>query len=1079
MIWRQTMVSVLITNYINRSYIRSGGVALLSILIVLHSSDLGAQTSSQFQTCATEGERCVFEGTREVYFGADKRWKKQVHTGEVDCKVSVFGDPAPDTPKSCTVRTTALSQISVTNGSADEIGVFFIAPSGDQTFLRVLDAGKTFVQLLYPKQQLAFAQNKAWLGSMFVAGTATEQAITVPYEATQGAKAATKVISESDDSRSEVNVSIENTTKAQVEVYYLDTTNEPSHLRSLATGEHYVQRLHPMQKLAFARKSNWVGDAFVAGTEANQSVSVPFSAPTDRAYAARGKLCAKQGGRCDFTGLRDVYFGAGNRWVVRRANGGSDCTIDAFGDPAPNVSKNCYYAAKNEVSVMMKNRSDLTLLAVLLGTNGEDPVSLATLDPGMSYFAVIEAGRKLAFANSRNSLALGANYTASPDAPASIDLPYIPTTEQQTALAPVTVTLNNRAKENIRVYHYVDPAEQSLLLRNLAPGQQFTHTMYPSQRLATQQGKAWSGDFFVAGIEAKQSINLPFSAPADHPYIPRGVKCADEGKRCKFKGPREVYFGVANRWKIKRAISGVDCTTRKFGDPAPGAPKQCYLAPENEITVTLRNTSKADVLVFEYDKKVEEETTVKEGEKDHEPTTIGTVAPGKTRFVIIKKEHTLGFSQNDEYFGAEFKAILGAPAIIQLPYIEKLSQKRVKELAAKVLEELVKKQTEAVNSAPACWKNSYGRGVGTIPQSCGSGQARAGVLCYGNCKAGFRATAGVCWQDCPTGSSDQGAFCRFNEYGRGAGYAAWDFGLCESQNGGSGSCEWSGPMAYPKCKSGYEPFGCCICRPSKVVCKDPTGGDMLGQFDLSCTRKSYVNPPKVGQCAAGETMDAGGLCYTSCPKTHDPIGPVCWEQCPSSHPVVCGAACARTDADCGAVLSEQISSPLITAGGIAITAASLGTATPGVIAAKAAASTGKLGGKIAIKAAARLAAKKALKDQVRRSLRSSLIKGAKSIASDLTLDATIGAVITSAIYVGKGVHGIEVRKQYNKAIRKELDNKLSQTIDEASVDTIIETAMTGAEKRNPAADFPWESLDPVGIAEIVVAFKLPMCSDVK
>tara|TARA_R110002072_G_scaffold33205_19_gene100611 strand:+ start:7498 stop:7740 length:243 start_codon:yes stop_codon:yes gene_type:complete len=32
-----------------------------------------------------------------------------------------------------------------------------------------------------------------------------------------------------------------------------------------------------------------------------------------------------------------------------------------------------------------------------------------------------------------------------------------------------------------------------------------------------------------------------------------------------------------------------------------------------------------------------------------------------------------------------------------------------------------------------CWKDSYGRGVGTVPQKCKSGYDRIGLLCYKKC----------------------------------------------------------------------------------------------------------------------------------------------------------------------------------------------------------------------------------------------------------------------------------------------------------------------------------------------------------
>jgi hypothetical protein len=101
-----------------------------------------------------------------------------------------------------------------------------------------------------------------------------------------------------------------------------------------------------------------------------------------------------------------------------------------------------------------------------------------------------------------------------------------------------------------------------------------------------------------------------------------------------------------------------------------------------------------------------------------------------------------------------------------------------------------------------------------------------------------------CHQACPTsaGWKDQGLFCRLAEYGRGGGYP-WKFGdgfndngmsgRCQSDNG-KGNCEKNGLMYYPKCRSGYSAFGCCICRPSAPNC-GALGYN--GGIDLSCAKK--------------------------------------------------------------------------------------------------------------------------------------------------------------------------------------------------------------------------------------------------
>ncbi len=55
--------------------------------------------------CADENQTCSFSGTKDVRYGADTRWVTQTNvTGSIQCRNSVFGDPAPGTIKSCEYR---------------------------------------------------------------------------------------------------------------------------------------------------------------------------------------------------------------------------------------------------------------------------------------------------------------------------------------------------------------------------------------------------------------------------------------------------------------------------------------------------------------------------------------------------------------------------------------------------------------------------------------------------------------------------------------------------------------------------------------------------------------------------------------------------------------------------------------------------------------------------------------------------------------------------------------------------------------------------------------------------------------
>jgi len=55
--------------------------------------------------------------------------------------------------------------------------------------------------------------------------------------------------------------------------------------------------------------------------------------------------------------------------------------------------------------------------------------------------------------------------------------------------------------------------------------------------------------------------------------------CAQEGKRCNTgtKQLTSVMFGANGKYKYRSVRGGVDCTTRRFGDPAPGVRKRCYV----------------------------------------------------------------------------------------------------------------------------------------------------------------------------------------------------------------------------------------------------------------------------------------------------------------------------------------------------------------------------------------------------------------------------------------------------------------------------------------------------------------------
>ncbi len=243
-----------------------------------------------------------------------------------------------------------------------------------------------------------------------------------------------------------------------------------------------------------------------------------------------------------------------------------------------------------------------------------------------------------------------------------------------------------------------------------------------------------------------------------------------------------------------------------------------------------------------------------------------------------------------------------------------------------------------------CWMESYGRGAGTIPNVCASGEELRDGLCYKPCESGYTGVGPVCWQHCPSGYRDDGAFCgKPAAYGRGGGYP-WRFGdgfndrgmfrRCQGHHG-NGNCQKHGAIVYPKCRAGFHAAGCCICSPNCVN----------GQTDIgvSCAKKSYGRGagtiPK--GCSDGK-FNQHGLCYTACRTGYKGVGPVCWaESCPTKFPTKCGLGCAVNSSECAWAIVDKVTS----IGEMMFNVATLGSGSGATTAARVGTQTAKVAGK--------------------------------------------------------------------------------------------------------------------------------------
>lgn len=236
---------------------------------------------------------------------------------------------------------------------------------------------------------------------------------------------------------------------------------------------------------------------------------------------------------------------------------------------------------------------------------------------------------------------------------------------------------------------------------------------------------------------------------------------------------------------------------------------------------------------------------------------------------------------------------------------------------------------------PFCWRQSEGRGVGTIPgrvadcpatytnngATCGRGADTIGAPSrLGDCPAGYKNMLVGCvkfpdtyWKPfghcttwfkkypCAAGYTDNGCTC-----GRGGDSISRDHMTCPS---GYHKSPILPERCIVDCQSGYTNTG--------ETCFK--GTSTLGMGSMLCKAgEEKIGArcfPNGGSCFGSEEEDAG-LCYKGCKAGFNGVGPVCWQNCPANW-VNCAAGCAKTKNDCASTVGDQVLSPLIVAANIA------------------------------------------------------------------------------------------------------------------------------------------------------------------
>jgi hypothetical protein len=99
-------------------------------------------------------------------------------------------------------------------------------------------------------------------------------------------------------------------------------------------------------------------------------------------------------------------------------------------------------------------------------------------------------------------------------------------------------------------------------------------------------GSKWVTTIFANGVKCASENFLGDPAPGVAKSCrvrdlaggasPSWVRCASEGQVCRFSGDRNVAYGAGKRLNYRVFRNGATCSSRNFGDPAPGASKSCF-----------------------------------------------------------------------------------------------------------------------------------------------------------------------------------------------------------------------------------------------------------------------------------------------------------------------------------------------------------------------------------------------------------------------------------------------------------------------------------------------------------------------
>ncbi len=961
-------------------------------------------------------------------------------------------------------------RIQITNSTDKKVTVIAIAADQTQQALAEVPAGQSISQAVQAGATLGFAQESGWLGDAYVVTGAPAETVTVPYQAQ--AAAGGPAIEEFVDT-SLPPVAITNGSDKPITIVSIQPDKTQHALKEIPAGETYSQPATPGTMLGFAQGDGWLGDFYVTTGDPGEKVAVPYRQLSAEQLRQQGPdsvsiefnnsgeaplSVAVTDDQNNATLLYDLPVGQTTQHAVPKSKlwfykagetqptGDPYVVTDADGQQVavPYSAAAALVAAQSgpgSVTLEFTNTNAVPIVASLVDAENRATV-LYEIPTGQIVTQHALPKSQLWFFRKGEDAPVGDPYVV-PDADASLSLPYDRLADlraRQSGPGSVTLEMRNETYGDVAIAITDRAGARADLYdvpyRNAAAGQGTDIQVMPGTQLY----------FFTPITETVDGESRPKMAGAY--LVP-----AD--------GPRIIYLPYEP-----------DMATQKQPEP-PGGVSVMFKNVAAGETPDLVFVDQQSQNMFRLSRNLE---------------TWRNLTPGTTLFTFgLKAIGDTEYSQIGDpiQIGSTPGQTINVPQSDSAADLITTGKIDLKAIAQQIAVSLAQSNIEA-DKAKVCWRNTYGRGVGTVPRNCPPGQSEdTAGLCYTNCRPGYHQFVTMCVPDCPAGFRDDGLFCfkpapiARDEYPWKLGDTAFSLddarARCAAAHGSNCETANSSTIVYSTCPSGYQqaPIITDLCSP---VCPADTT-----DIGISCQKHTYDRGVgNLMSCNSNQEYDAG-LCYNGCKTGFTGVGPVCWAACPASLPVNCGASCAKDIGECAQSVTDQITTPFMTAANVAlmvVTAGAGAAATEGANAARAGAEVGaRTAGEVAAKVAAKETARASLKASVKALLRSGVSAGvragAAALAKDTAINVAVSGVISTAFAVG---FSEKAKADLRAALTAEVNQQLSSQISDAEIETVVNLAIEGSD--SGGIDFPWTSLDPTGVADIVRSFNLPLCSDV-